>query len=202
VVVSARAASDGGREASANDFGGSTAYTCGGSTSADVACSSFPSGTVTFNAGDTSQTLEIFIRDDGDDTEGTTPEGFSVRLMTLGGGNAGDTALASGSTLPQTLQVDIPALRADLSVADVSAGEGENAVFVLTLLNFVGGSQTTRNVVVDYTGGRGIRYRGNWGGLVCPRLRGRRLFWRAKPPGRFPFRWCATAFWNCRRPSR
>jgi len=163
--VSARAAMDGGREASANDFGGSAAYSCGGSTSADVACSAFPSGTVTFNPGDTSQTLEIFILDDGDDTEGTTPEGFSVRLMALGGGDAPNTALASGSTLPQTLQVDIPALRADLSVADVSAGEGENAVFVLTLSNFVGGSQTTRNVVVAYevgvagdTAERGVDY--------------------------------------------
>jgi len=155
--VAARAAMDGGREASANDFGGSTAYNCGGSTSADVACSAFPSGTVTFNTGDASQTLEIFIRDDGDDTEGTTPEGFEVRLMALGGADEPNTVarLSTGELLDQqrTLQVDIPALRADLTVADVSAGEGENAVFVLTLLNFVGGSQTTRNVVVDYTVG-------------------------------------------------
>ena len=111
-----------------------------------------------FTAGNTSQTIAIAVRDDSADNQGEgrgpggtiRAEGFTLRFTALSGTDVGRVEYAAGSQLPGELQVDIPALRADLSVANATAAEGQSAVFRLTLSGFVGGDATIQPVVVTY----------------------------------------------------
>jgi len=156
--VTGSAASDGGEAAVAADFARAAGYTCGAA-AVGATCTSLPGGTVSFSAGNTSQTIAIAVRDDSADDPGAgrrpdsmiRAEGFTLSFTALSGTDVGRVEYAAGAELPGTpLQVDIPALRADLSVANATAAEGASAVFQVALSNFVGGDATIQSVVVSY----------------------------------------------------
>ncbi|MDD9814848.1 MAG: hypothetical protein OXU31_02540, partial [Gammaproteobacteria bacterium] len=122
--IAGSAATDGGAPAVAADFARTAGYACGAA-AVGATCTALPSGTVRFTAGNTSQTIAIAVRDDSADNQGEgrgpggtiRAEGFTLRFTALSGTDVGRVEYAAGSQLPGELQVDIPALRADLSVA-------------------------------------------------------------------------------------
>ncbi|MDD9801704.1 MAG: hypothetical protein OXU53_03965 [Deltaproteobacteria bacterium] len=135
----------GGAEAAvAADFADGPGYTCGANAQGE--CSTFPTGTVTFSSSAAAtMTVAVRVRDDGV-AEGDDPQGFSLTVGTIGGTAAAQTVTeGSGS-----LAAQIPALRANLSVADAMAAEGESAEFVLRLSGFNGGTETTQSITVAY----------------------------------------------------
>ncbi|MDD9873851.1 MAG: hypothetical protein OXU65_10215, partial [Deltaproteobacteria bacterium] len=138
----------GAEAAAAADFLASAAtppaYTCGAN--AQGVCATYPEGVVIFSTNAAAEMgVEVRIRDN-DGAEGNAPQGFRLTLDAIEGANAMRTVRTGGGGLDAA----IPALRANLSVADAAAAEGESAEFVLTLSGFNGGTATTQPITVAY----------------------------------------------------
>jgi len=114
---------------------------------ADFGGGAAPGGTLSFPAGasggDLTQTISIAIATDDLDEIGG--EYFQVALGAASGTDAPNVAV---DTTPAV--VLIPSLRATLSVGDVMVAEGADAVFMLSLADFVGGQATTQPLEVHY----------------------------------------------------
>lgn len=108
-----------------------------------------PSGDFTFPAGTTggsaAATQTASFRVSADDVDENI-EGFSLALQTASGPVGSRTAV---NTAPQ--QIQIPALRGTLALANVRGEEGSDAVFRLSFATLAGAMATTADITISYT---------------------------------------------------